>query len=365
MNSPQSSDSSSAYSSWTPSTSKTNSSSPVHPASLVDPSTHSPELMQLLDIDLSQPVIEYVVSCVQETVDHALRRPAGSRSPRSHKFTTFVSNVLSRAEVAPATLLVALVYITRARPHISIALEQWALERVFLGALVVASKYTQDSTLKNVHWALITGLFSKRDVGRVEREFLDVLDWELGVTEVDILAHHEGLVGADVSPSWARVAAKPELRPSVVALSLSPTSAALPRARALLPHTRAPAASPRAPLHTWTSTHPRTPPSPSPLSFPAPAPSPASARPPTTPPAPTKNARNAHGHTRRKLRDLLHAFPFPFHHDHTHGHHAVEVVANIASPHARTNSRSAPLTEAPFDTTPALATNAPRAVVRA
>ncbi|KAJ7303556.1 Hsp70 protein-domain-containing protein [Mycena albidolilacea] len=55
--------------------------------------------------------------------------------------------------------------------------------RVFPGALIVASKYTNDSTLKNLHWALCTGVFEKRDVGRIEREFLDVLDWELGVGE--------------------------------------------------------------------------------------------------------------------------------------------------------------------------------------
>jgi len=38
------------------------------------------------------------------------------------------------------TLLATFVYIDRARPHLHIGLEQWALERVFLGALIVASK---------------------------------------------------------------------------------------------------------------------------------------------------------------------------------------------------------------------------------
>ena len=52
-------------------------------------------------------------------------------------------------------------------------------------------QYLNDSTLKNVHWSLCTGLFNKRDVGRIEREFLDVLDFELHVTEADILVHHD------------------------------------------------------------------------------------------------------------------------------------------------------------------------------
>jgi hypothetical protein len=51
-----------------------------------------------------------------------------------------------------------------------------------------------DSTLKNVHWALCTGVFGKRDVGRIEREFLDVLDFQLSVSEDDILSHHHNFI---------------------------------------------------------------------------------------------------------------------------------------------------------------------------
>ncbi|KAL0946401.1 hypothetical protein HGRIS_012627 [Hohenbuehelia grisea] len=144
-----------------------------------------------------------MVDCVAETVDYAMGRPSPSssrtrgrttmRRPELTKFTTFVTNVITRAEITTPVYLATLVYIDRARPHLHIALEEWALERVFLGALIVASKYLNDSTLKNVHWALCTGVFGKRDVGRIEREFLDVLDFELGITEDDILVHYDGI----------------------------------------------------------------------------------------------------------------------------------------------------------------------------
>ncbi|KAJ7268081.1 hypothetical protein B0H12DRAFT_1002616, partial [Mycena haematopus] len=182
--------------------------SPVHAASLVDPASHPPQLLQLVHVKLNKYLIEYVVDCVSETVAYAMHPADPTRgpspSPYRAPFTTFATTVLSRAEVSPATLLVALVYVFRARPHLSIALEQYALERVFLGALIVASKYTNDSTLKNIHWALCTGLFGKRDIGRIEREFLDVLDWELGVSEADLMAHHEGVVAAAERESSAR-----------------------------------------------------------------------------------------------------------------------------------------------------------------
>lgn len=150
---------------------------------------------------MSRTLIEYVVECIAETVDYALGRPSTSSRGRSQsrqkeqiKFTQFVTDVLRKAEVKVPTLLVSLAYINRAKPHLSIALEQWANERVFLGALITASKYVNDSTLKNVHWALCTGVFGKRDIGRIEREFLDVLDFELGIHETDILSHHDGIL---------------------------------------------------------------------------------------------------------------------------------------------------------------------------
>lgn len=51
-----------------------------------------------------------------------------------------VNNVLIRAEVEVPVVLATLVYLNRAKAHLHIALEEWANERVFLGALIVASK---------------------------------------------------------------------------------------------------------------------------------------------------------------------------------------------------------------------------------
>ncbi|KAJ7073676.1 hypothetical protein C8F01DRAFT_1098003 [Mycena amicta] len=288
-------------------------SSPVHAASLVDPATHSPALMQLIDIRLTKPVIDYLVESVAETVDFAMGRTTPSPRGRSQSrylasFTTFATTVLTRAEVTPATVLTALVYISRARPHLSIALEEWALERVFLGALIAASKYTNDSTLKNVHWALCTGVFGKRDVGRIEREFLDVLDWELGVREADLLAHHQALMEIafptkrthrkSMSPEFVEIPlANPKQHTHT--RSNSSTSIALPD---LEPSSPASASSslgsfsPPTPAHTGTYSHASAPPKDVPMDVDPPASS-------------------------GKLHDLIRAFPIPRH------HHRIQVAA--------------------------------------
>ncbi|KAH9981412.1 hypothetical protein BGW80DRAFT_1434572 [Lactifluus volemus] len=158
--------------------------SPIHKASLIDSSSHPPALLELVEQKLSRPIIEYLIDSVVETVDFAL----GSA------FTAMVNNVLARAEVEVPVVLATLIYLNRAKPHLHIALEEWANERVFLGALIVASKYLNDSSLKNVHWAVCTGVFGKRDIGRIEREFLDVLDFELSIREEDLMVHHDAIM---------------------------------------------------------------------------------------------------------------------------------------------------------------------------
>ncbi|KAJ7731123.1 hypothetical protein DFH07DRAFT_906161 [Mycena maculata] len=277
-----------------------NHSSPVHPASLVDPAAHSPELIQLVEIKLTRPVIEYLVDCVSETVDHALGRASPSYSPargRLQKFTNFATTIIDRAEVPPATVLVTLVYIARARPHLTIALEEYAFERVFLGALIAAAKYTNDSTLKNVHWALCTGVFGKRDIGRIEREFLAVLDWELGVAEADLLAHHEALMEA-VSGVRIEHLAVPVPAPRA---AHTHTHAAVPELEPSSPQSSAGSLSPRTPV-----SHALEPDVPIPMDVES-----------STPFKVVIEGRK-HG----RLHALLHAIPLPRHHH----HHRVELA---------------------------------------
>jgi hypothetical protein len=63
-----------------------------------------------------------------------------SRELNTRRFINFVQGVLYKAEVQVPVLLIALVYVDRARPYLQIALEEWAHERVFLGALILANK---------------------------------------------------------------------------------------------------------------------------------------------------------------------------------------------------------------------------------
>jgi hypothetical protein len=153
-------------------------------------------------------VVDYLAEIAIDVVDTRLGNepiaqvatPSKSRSRRVSGFKLFVWNFIRNASVGMPVLLVTLVYLTRARDHLRIEADDRGYERVFLGAFIVASKYTNDSAFRSVRWVLASVLpgeqatLGKRDVNRIEREFLDVLAWKLGFTEENILAHNDAIV---------------------------------------------------------------------------------------------------------------------------------------------------------------------------
>lgn len=90
--------------------------------------------------------IATIVEESTETVNYALGLPTTSRgrssarTTKNKEFTKFVERVLDTAEVSITDILVTFVYMRRARAHLAIETEEWALHRVFLGALILAHK---------------------------------------------------------------------------------------------------------------------------------------------------------------------------------------------------------------------------------
>ena len=138
----------------------------IHPFSLMDRDSHPEPIYELLQLKVDRALIgassapsaclsstpanprftAIVVEECAETVDYALGLPTTSRGrssvrpPRDSEFSTFVERVLATAQVTLTDILITLVYIRRARAHMSVETEKWALHRVFLGALVLAHK---------------------------------------------------------------------------------------------------------------------------------------------------------------------------------------------------------------------------------
>jgi hypothetical protein len=97
-------------------------------------------------------IIDYIVHTTTDAAAHALRLGSTEKtragllalSDRMHSkhcgFNQFVSNVIQRSQTQTSTILVALLYLRNAKPHLCAPPLDWMLHRLFLGALVLATK---------------------------------------------------------------------------------------------------------------------------------------------------------------------------------------------------------------------------------
>lgn len=118
--------------------------------------------------------------------------PASPQEP--HKRTlpslmTFVTRLVRYTNVYTSTLLTATCYLEKLRrllPRDAHGLPSTS-HRIFLACLILSAKFHNDSSPQNKHWAAYTdGLFCLEDVNLMERQLLQLLDWDLRVDEQDL-----------------------------------------------------------------------------------------------------------------------------------------------------------------------------------
>ncbi|KAM0273937.1 hypothetical protein ACHAQH_008109 [Verticillium albo-atrum] len=108
---------------------------------------------------------------------------------------TFIQETLRRSRTSYSTLQVALYYLILIKPHVpkhDFTMEQpddrhecRALQcgrRMFLAALILASKYLQDRNYSARAWSKISGL-ATHEINQNELAFIFAVDWELHITD--------------------------------------------------------------------------------------------------------------------------------------------------------------------------------------
>ncbi|ORX89420.1 hypothetical protein K493DRAFT_233513, partial [Basidiobolus meristosporus CBS 931.73] len=91
--------------------------------------------------------------------------------------STFIRELAARSKVHTPSFLCTMVYLDRLRqslPEFARGM-QCTCHRIFLAALIIASKYLNDASPKNTYWARYTSLFSLAEVNLMERQLLELL----------------------------------------------------------------------------------------------------------------------------------------------------------------------------------------------
>lgn len=115
--------------------------------------------------------------------------PSGKGSKPLPSLMTFISRIVRYTNVYTGTLLCTQVYLERLGSKLPKNAEglPCTLHRIFLACLIISAKFNNDSSPKNKHWAKYTdGLFKVGDVNLMERQLLQLMDWDVSVTEEEL-----------------------------------------------------------------------------------------------------------------------------------------------------------------------------------
>lgn len=126
-----------------------------------------------------------VIPCLEDK-----NKKASSNGKPLPSLMTFINRLVRYTNVYTGTLMTTLVYLERLKQKLPRNAQglPCTRHRIFLSCLILASKFHNDSSPKNVHWAKYTdGLFSVTDVNLMERQLLYLLNWDLRVSNDEMV----------------------------------------------------------------------------------------------------------------------------------------------------------------------------------
>lgn len=102
---------------------------------------------------------------------------------------TFLTKLIKYTNVYTGTLMATLVYLQKLKNKLPQNAQglPCTRHRILLSCLILSSKFHNDSSPKNKHWAKYTdGLFNVKDINLMERQLIYLLNWDIRVENEDM-----------------------------------------------------------------------------------------------------------------------------------------------------------------------------------
>lgn len=123
--------------------------------------------------------------------------PHCNNNIRLPSLRTFITRLVRYTNVYTQTLLTTVCYLNKLQrilPKDAKGLPS-TIHRLFLACLILSAKFHNDSSPLNKHWAKYTdGLFTLEDINLMERQLLNLLQWDLRINENDLILDLQDLL---------------------------------------------------------------------------------------------------------------------------------------------------------------------------
>ncbi|KAI9358514.1 hypothetical protein BD770DRAFT_427299 [Pilaira anomala] len=115
------------------------------------------------------------------------RPPTPPLSSRAIPLRFYIESVVQKSRIDAGTLITSLSYARRLRSKLSSTSRgmECTHHRIFIATLIIASKYIHDSALKNKYWVGYAQIFSPSEINLMEKQLLQLLDYNLEIKSVD------------------------------------------------------------------------------------------------------------------------------------------------------------------------------------